>query len=347
MYNPMIQVGDRIIGRDFPVFVIAEAACNHECDMDVAKKMIDTAKAAGADAVKFQTYKAEYLVSGKAKAYWKDEDMLQIDYYKQLDKFGKEHYAELFDYAKDRNIIAFSTPFDLQSATMLAEVGVPLMKIASCDITNLGLIRHVASLGLPIIMSTGGGTGEDVIKAVRILKTANVPFALMGCVLLNPAPLAKLNRIHVLRDLFADVPVGYSDHTVADQTIIPMMAVAAGAVLYEKHFTIDKSMNISNHFFAADPTELAETVFAIRRAEILLGQWSFDKCEKEAAAYEVATRSWHTCLPIKKGEQFTEEHLKYIRPGTGLQYDEVRRILGSVATRDLEVDTMIKEGYYE
>jgi len=347
MFNPMVQIGDRMVGRDYPVFIIAEAACNHECDMDIAKEMIVKAKKAGADAIKFQTYKAELLVSGKAKAYWKDEDMLQIDYYKQLDKFGKEHYAELFEFAKEQGIIAFSTPFDLQSASMLAELGVPVMKVASCDMTNLGLLYHVCSFGLPVIASTGGGTVASVANGLAVIRHMNVPCVLMGCVLQNPAPLPRLNRIHVLHESFGDIVVGYSDHTPPDQLDVPMLAVAAGARVYEKHFTIDKTMKVSNHFFAADPLEFAHMVQAIRRAEVLLGSWSFERSEAEAKAFDAATRSWHMRLPIKKGETFTEQHVKYIRPGTGLQFNEARLIIGGTATRDIEEDEMLEKGDYE
>lgn len=347
MFNPMIQIGNRVIGRDFPVFIIAEAACNHECDIDIAKEMIVTAKECGADAVKFQTYKAELLVSGSAKAYWKDEDMLQVDYYKQLDKFGKEHYAELFEFAKEQGIIAFSTPFDIMSSMMLQELGVPVMKIASCDITNLGLIFNIAQMKLPMIVSTGGAETRDILSALQVLYQSKVQFVLMGCVLQNPAPLPHLNRIHVLKDSFKDTLVGYSDHSMPNQTDVPMMAVAAGACVYEKHFTLDKTMKVSNHFFAADPKELKETVLAIRRAEVLMGKYSFERSDEETNAYLSATRSWHMRLPIKKGETFKEEHLKYIRPGVGLKFDEIRHIVFNKATRDIEVDEMLKEGDYE
>lgn len=322
-------------------FIIAEAGCNHECNMDVAKRMIKAANKVGADAIKFQTYKASKLVTGRAMSYWESTPKKQLDYYSQLDKFGREEYIELFAYAKEVGIVAFSTPFDKESATMLAEIGAPIMKIASCEVTNLGLLEHVASLGLPVIMSTGGCTAQQVMQAVSYFD--NVELTLMACTLSNPATEACVGRIRTLQTMYPYIKVGYSDHTNPEKQIVPMLAVAAGAKVIEKHFTIDKSMNISNHFFAADIDQMAELVYYIREAEKYMGDYQLLPVFEELLPNRLATRSWHTAKPIDEGEKFTEDNIAFLRPGDGLKYQALDKILGATAKIRLNVDAMITE----
>ena len=170
-----IEVAGKKIGKGCPTFVIAEGACNHMCDLTLAKKMIAKAKEAGADAIKFQAYKAECLVTKHAESYWKYPGIKsQFDYYKQLDKFGEREYSALFEYAKEQGIIAFATPFDIESASMLNKLGVPLFKIASCDLPDVRLLRCVASFRKPVILSTGGATLEEVKNAVTTLAREGV-----------------------------------------------------------------------------------------------------------------------------------------------------------------------------
>lgn len=324
-----------MLNYDGQTYIIAEAGCNHECDIAIAKRMIFAAYNAGADAIKFQTYKAEKLVTKDAMSYWGASEMRQIDYYKQLDKFGKDEYAELFRYAKSIGIDAFSSPFDRESATMLAELGVPFIKIASAEVSNLGFIKHIANLDLPVIMSTGGCTPSDVQKAVAILDS--VPFlCLMACVLSNPATEACLRRIHTLQTMYPYLRIGYSDHTDPDSQIVPMMAVAAGAKVIEKHFTIDKTMHISNHFFAADIHQLELLVKRVRSAEKLMGDGKIEPVFEELAPRRSANRSWHTAKAMKKGETFEFESLAFLRPGTGCKYEDIETIIGARATSDLK-----------
>jgi sialic acid synthase SpsE len=322
-------------------FIIAEAGCNHECDMDVAKRMIKAAHNVGADAIKFQTYKAEKLVAPDAIAYWGTSDMRQLDYYKQLDKFGREEYAELFKYAEEVGIVAFSTPFDEESATMLAELGVPIMKIASCEVTNLGLVKHIASLGLPVIMSTGGCYPQQVMQAVSLLD--NVDLMLMACTLSNPATEACVGRVRTLQTMYPYTKVGYSDHTDPDRQVVPMLAVAAGAKAIEKHFTIDKSMNISNHFFAADIYQMKELVYYVREAEKYMGDYQLTPVFEELKPRRSAARSWYTARPVSKGAKFVREDLVYLRPGDGYRYNELDTILGATAKTRLNANVMLSE----
>jgi len=321
-------------------YIIAEAACNHECDMAVAKRMIVAAHNAGADAIKFQTYKADKLVTEHAMSYWGEVKTRQLYYYRQLDKFGKKEYAELFKYAKKVGIDAFSTPFDEESATMLAELGVPFMKVASCELTNIGLLRHIAKLGLPVIMSTGGCKVDEIRRAESLF--SKVPLTIMACVLSNPATEACLNRIHFLKYMYPYLGIGYSDHTTPESTLVPMMAVAAGAKMLEKHFTIDKSMSISNHFFAADIKQFEAMVAAVRSAEGIMGDYDIYPIAEEEGARVAAARSWHAATDIKKGEVIGLDNIVYLRPGDGLRYDNRTDIIGRKATADLWKGKMLE-----
>jgi sialic acid synthase SpsE len=304
--------------------------------------MIDAAHDVGADAIKFQTYKAEKLVTPDAIAYWGTSNMKQLDYYKQLDQFDREEYEALFWYAKEVGIIAFSSPFDEESATMLAELGVPIMKVASCEVTNLGLLEHIASLGLPVIMSTGGCTTRQVIRAASYFD--DVELMLMACTLSNPATEACLGRIRTLQSLYPYRKVGYSDHTDPDKLIVPMLAVAAGAKAIEKHFTIDKSMNISNHFFAADINQMKELVYYVREAEKYMGDGQLMPVFEELKPSRSSARSWYTVRPVSEGAKFVREDLVYLRPGDGLRYKELDKILGATAKTRLKADVMLTEG---
>jgi sialic acid synthase SpsE len=300
--------------------------------MEVAKRMIIAAKDVGADAIKFQTYKAEKLVTDHALAYWGDTgiELKQVDYYKQLDKFGKDEYAELFKYAKEVGIEAFSSPFDTESATMLADLDVPFIKVASCEITNLGLLNHIAHLGIPVIMSTGGATMADLHRAMKIF-SGKVHVALMACTLANPATEPHLNRIHMLKNLYPHNPVGYSDHTLPDSVYVPMLAIAAGAQLYEKHFTIDKSMKISNHFFAADIPQFREMVTAIRNVENTMGDYEIKPAKEEETPRVAAARSWHAARDIKQGAVIEPDDIEYLRPGGGFSFGDSYMIMGATA----------------
>ncbi len=320
-------------------YIIAEAGCNHECDMAVAKRMIVAARDVGADAIKFQTYKAEKLVTEHAEAYWGDTPMRQVDYYKQLDRFGKDEYAELFEYAKVIGIDAFSSPFDTQSATMLDDLDVPYIKVASCEITNLGLLHHIADLGRPVIMSTGGCLVEDLHRAMKIF-SGKVHVALLACTLSNPATKPNLNRIHMLRNLYPHNPIGYSDHTTPEDVTVPMMAIGAGATIYEKHFTIDKTMKISNHFFAADIPQFRALVQAIRLAEQNMGEYGLRPVDEEEKPRVAAARSWHAAYNIKQGEVIRPHAMEYLRPGGGFSFGESYMVVGATAGVDIKKGEM-------
>jgi len=341
----IILNGAKRIARDAPVFIVAEAACNHMCDLNLARRMIDKAAEAGVDAVKFQTYKAEKLVTREAVAFWGKEKIKQMEYYKRLDRFGKKEYAELFQYAKEKGVIGFSSPFDEESADMLNELNMPIFKIASCEITNLNFIKHVACFGKPIILSTGASKPEEIDKAIEtILEQRNIQVILLACTLSYPTKYenANLLRIQTLRKRYPDIIIGLSDHIEPDTyMIIPSIAVALGARVIEKHYTLDRSMTGSGHFFAVDPENLKKMIDNIRLTEIILGNGKLGVADSEKKAWKSARRSIVAKVFIKKGEVLTKEMLGAKRPGGGLSADMIEIIIGKQALKDIKPDQKI------
>ena len=345
--NKKIKIGHKEISNDSPAFIVAEAACNHMCDLEFAKKMIDEAKEAGADAIKFQTYKAERLVCEEAKTYWNysTQAKSQFEYYKNLDKFDWREYKELFTYARQKELIAFSTPFDVESASMLHEVGAPLFKIASCDLLDIRLLRHVARFGKPMIMSTGGSELSEIQKTVEVvLNEGCSELVLMVCTLSYPAlnTDAHLKRIITFKKLFPELIIGYSDHTKPDEyMMIPSMAVALGAKVIEKHFTLDRTLTGSGHAFSVNPQDLRKMVINIRVAEEVLGSSAIEVHESERAARQNARRSLVANRNIKEGEIISSDMVAIKRPGTGLSADKIDDVLGKKVKTELFKDQQI------
>lgn len=341
----IILNGRRRISQDSPIFIVAEAACNHMCDMELAKKMIDKAAEAGADSIKFQTYKAEKLVTKNAITFWGNEQSSQMEYYKRLDRFGKAEYAELFGYADEKGIVGFSSPFDDESADMLHELDMPIFKIASCEIANLNFIKHVASFGRPIILSTGASEPEEIDKAIEtILGQGNNQLILLACTLSYPTKNkdANLSRITSLKERYPDMVVGLSDHTEPDENmIIPSIGVALGAKVIEKHYTLDRSMTGSGHFFAVDPANLKQMVDNIRLVETIIGDGKLGVTDSEKEAWRSARRSIVAEIPIKKGQSITAEMLALKRPADGLAAGMIDLVIGKRAKQDIKSDEKI------
>lgn len=342
----VINVAGRKIGEGCPTFVIAEGACNHMCDLDIAKRMISEAKKAGADAIKFQAYKAEHLVTKSAESYWKYPGATsQFEYYKNLDKFDAPEYEILFQHAAKEGIIAFATPFDMKSASMLDELGAPLFKIASCDLPDVRLLRHVAGFKKPIILSTGGSTLDEIRGAVNTLTRAGVEdLILMVCTLSYPTEneSAHLNRILTFRKEFPELIIGVSDHTNPDaHMVIPSAAVALGARVIEKHYTLDRSMTGSGHAFSVTPADLKKMIDNIRTTEQVLGSSETIVYPAEEAARNSARRSLVAEVPIKKGGIITSEMIGIKRPGNGLPAGVIDTVIGKRAKKDIKIDQQI------
>ena len=344
-FTDTIHLENRSIGLHRPTFIVAEAACNHMCRMDLAKKMIDKAAEAGADAIKFQTYKAEKLVTGNAVAFWGTEKISQLVYYRRLDRFGKKEYSELFEHAKDKGIIAFSSPFDDESTDMLAELDMPVFKIASCDIPNLHHLRHVADKGKPIMLSTGASTLEEIDKAIEtIFEQGNFQLMLLACTLCYPTkyPDANFLRIRTLKERYPGMIVGLSDHTEPDtHMVIPSVAVGMGAGIIEKHYTLDRTLTGSGHFFAVNPDDLKKMVDNIRLSESVMGDGRIGVAESEKKAWESARRSIVARVLIKKGDLIDSEMLSLKRPAGGLPANMLEKVIGKRAKMVIEPDQKI------
>ena len=338
-----IVINGKKIGETIRPFIIAEAGVNHENDMEIAKKMIREAAAAGADAIKFQTYKAEKIAASKSPAYW-ETDMTQREFFKQYDKFGEEEYRELAKEAEKQKIIFMSTPFDFESADYLDEI-MPVFKISSSDLTNIPFIRHIAKKGKPIFLSTGASTMDEIHFAVNELsKTGNDKIVLLHCVLSYPTKYedANLNMIRYLQKAFPDHIVGYSDHTLPDKNMIVLLIAAMlGAKVIEKHFTLDKTLPGNDHYHAMDPADLKSLIENFKILEQVLGEYTKRPIEAELPARQNARRSLVLAKDVQKGHIIQEEDLVAKRPGTGISPIYFDLILGKKILKNKKEDDIL------
>jgi len=336
-----------------PTFIIAEAGANHNANLDVAKMMIDQAKEAGADAIKFQSYKAEKLVTRESKQYWKRDrdDGSQFQYYKTLDKFGFEDYRQLFEYCREKDIIFLTTPFDYEFTDFFGELGMAAFKIASCDLPDTSFVRHVASKGKPIILSTGASSLEEIGHAVdTILKADNQDIILLQCSLAYPTKDedANLRQIVTLKNCFPEAIVGISDHTFPDESLTaPTAAVALGAKVVEKHYTFCRNQPTNSHQFSIDPCLLKRMVQNIRILEKVLGLPDIFISDAEKPARENARRSITAMIDIPLGTIISREMLAMKRPGTGLPPDRMEEVIGKKVKVSISEDSQIEMDWLE
>ncbi|MFO8078743.1 MAG: N-acetylneuraminate synthase family protein [Armatimonadota bacterium] len=342
-----LKIGGRAIGDGAPAYVIAEAGVNHECDMDVALRMIDEAAAAGADAIKFQTYRADTLTTRWAPRYWEhpEESGTQYAIYQNADDFWRDDYEKLFARADEVGIEWLTTPFDLDAVQWLAEMGMAAWKIASADLTNWPLIRAAARHGNPMILSTGGATLDEVRGAVDVVReTGNDQIVLLHCVLAYPTRDEDMNllRIPRLQREFPDVVIGLSSHSVPDECVtVPTAAVALGAKVVENHFTLDTSRPGEDHYLSVDPTMLKTLVDNIRVVEAALGSEEITILPCEQPARKYARRSIVAAVDIPAGTVLERDHLIMKRPGTGVPPTELERMLGRNTLRTIEEDQLV------
>jgi N-acetylneuraminate synthase/N,N'-diacetyllegionaminate synthase len=319
-------------------YFIAEAGVNHDGDLDQARRLVDVAADAGADAVKFQTFAADRLVAPEApKAAYQEETDEADTQYEMLERLElpESAHQELIDYCADRDVQFLSTPFDPASADLLDDLDLPAIKLGSGEVDNLPLLRHVAGFGRPMLVSTGMSTLAEVERAVDAVRDAgDPPLALFHCTSAYPAPLEDVNlrAMGTLADRF-DVPVGYSDHTTAVET--PAFAVAAGARLVEKHFTLDKTLPGPDHAASLEPAELDRAVSLVRDATTALGSAEKHPTESERENRSVVRKSLHAATGMNEGERFTEDNVSVVRPADGLSPADFDALLGRRAARDL------------
>lgn len=339
------EIGNRTVGPDEPTFVIAEAGSNHNGELDIAKELIDVAVEAGADAVKFQTFRAEDMyVEESGDVEYLDDDRSIYEIIESME-MPYEWIPELHAYCHEQGVEFLSTPFDERSAGKLEEY-VPAWKVASYTSSHIPFLKHLAGTDKPIIISTGAHELEEVAESVSALRDAGVSeLVVLQCVAAYPTPLSEINVrvIETLQEEF-DVLSGLSDHTL-DPVTAPTAAVSLGASVVEKHFTLDNSMEGPDHQFALEPDGLDRMISAIRDTERALGSGEKHVLDVEKELYEKARRAIHAIRDIEEGDVISAENVKVLRPGekdTGLDpkfYDEV---IGETAARSVEKGRGIK-----
>ncbi len=336
-------------------FVIAEAGVNF---YDTAKQRgvtpleeallyVDAAKAAGIDAIKFQSYKADTIVSKNSPAYWdttKETTKTQYELFQKYDSFGEPEYRKLYEYCQRCGISFLSTPFDYASVDYLCDI-VDIYKISSSDLNNLPFIRYIAQKRKPIFLSVGASYLSEVEQAVRIMKESGCPeIALLHCVLSYPCKNedANLNIIRTLRRVFPDLKIGYSDHTLPDETMtILSTAFLLGAQIIEKHFTLDKSLPGNDHYHAGDPLDFKRAVDNFELITTILGHEEKTVLPCERVPRREARRSLVLTHDMKQGETIDEKDLMAKRPGTGISPAMIEIVLGRRLLRDCAEDTVL------
>lgn len=329
--------------------IIAEAGVNHNGDFEIAKKLVDAAARAGADYIKFQTFKAEALVSKNAqKAEYqqtniKEKDSSQLNMLKKLELSERQH-LDLIHYCQEKNIHFFSTAFDLESINFLKSCNLNLWKIPSGEITNYPYLKKIASFGEPVILSTGMCTMEDIEQAITVLTsngTKKEDITVLHCNTEYPTPMQDVN-LKAMQTISRKlgVKVGYSDHTLGIE--VPIAAVALGATIIEKHFTLDRNMEGPDHKASLEPGELKAMVKAIRNIEKALGSQEKTVTDSERKNREVARKSIVASTSIKKGDLFSETNITVKRPGSGISPMRWEYVLGQIASRDFEEDELIE-----
>jgi N-acetylneuraminate synthase len=344
-----MKLGSRTITDDSPPYVIAEIGVNHEGSLDLAKKLIELAKEGGADAAKFQTYKAGTLASKHSPAYWdlsKEPTTSQFKLFQKYDSFGAEEYHALAEHCGAVGIDFVSTPFD-KSAVEMLEPLMPFFKIASADLTNTPLLRQVAHTRKPVVLSTGASTAEEVRWAVGILREAGCrELSLLHCVLNYPTAdeNAHLGMITALRRDYPELLIGYSDHTVPDHEMTALCtAYLLGARILEKHFTHDKSLPGNDHYLAMDVDDLRRFRGFVKKIDTMIGgETSIDFIETEEISRKNARRSIVLDADVAAGQVLTEQMLTYKRPGTGVSPMHWDEVIGRRTARDLERDHVLQ-----
>jgi len=338
------SIGNKKIGDDNPVFIIAEAGSNHNKDLKIAKRLIEVAAEAEADAVKFQTYSAETLYSKKTVTPdYLDGTIKQKSVWQLIKdiELPREWQAELADYSRSHDLIFLSTPFDYKAIEELEDLNIEAYKIASFEIGDLLFLKEIAKTRKPIILSTGMaslGEIEDALNAIRDIKDSGI--ALLHCGINYPPPFKDLNlkAIQTLKQAF-QVPVGYSDHTMSIN--IPSVCVALGACIIEKHFTVDRNLEGPDHKFALEPKNLINMIKNIRETELVLGSPIKFMPKSEKNLFKLARRSIIAKRDIPKDKIIEKDDVIMKRPGYGIPPKFIDIVLGRKAKKDIEEDDII------
>lgn len=345
---------ERALNGEF--ILIAEAGVNYYdiakkldiSPIEAAKLMIKEAANVGIHAIKFQTYKAETLTVKDSPSYWdtaEESTTSQFELFKKYDAFGYNEYKILAEYCKSQGIEFLSTAFDIDSADYLDEL-MYVYKISSSDLSNLPFIEYQAKKNKPILLSIGASNEDEIKEAVKVIRNVNTkPLVLLHCVLEYPTPdeHANLNKIVSLKEKFPDLIIGYSDHTRPDKNMeILKTAYNLGAIVIEKHFTLDKTLPGNDHYHSMDPKDATTLIEGIKFIDKIRGSYDLNYLESEENSRKFARRSLVLTVDLKKGAIIEEKHLTYKRPGTGISPSELNRIVGKKINKDLKADTILK-----
>jgi N-acetylneuraminate synthase len=340
-----VAIGEAVIGRVSRCFVMAEAGVNHNGDVALAYQLVDAAMTAGADAVKFQSFHADQLVTSSAPkpAYQRSASapqQTQLELLRALELSFAQQQA-IADYCRKVGIQFLSTPFDSESADFLWRLGVPAFKMASGELTNHPLLRHVARFGRPMIVSTGMADLSDVDDAVRVVRdTGNEQLILLHCLSAYPAPTTDVNlrAMKTMSSAF-DVPVGYSDHTTG--TAVALAAVACGARVLEKHLTLDRALPGPDHAASIEPGEFAAMIKGIREIELALGDGDKRCMPSEREVATLARRSIFSTIAIPAGTTILPHMVAVRRPAVGLPPAMLDQVVGRTVAKDIPAESPI------
>ncbi len=315
--------------------------------MEAAKLMIKEAKDAGVHAVKFQTYKADTLAAKESPSYWdttEESTTSQFELFKKFDSFSYKEYKELSGYCNDLGVEFLSTAFDIESADYLYDL-MNVYKISSSDLNNIPFVEYQAKKGKPILLSVGASNEDEIERSIRVIRENNSnTIVLLHCVLEYPTHFehANLNRIITLKDKYKDVIIGYSDHTKPDKDAdVIKTAYNLGALVVEKHFTLDKTLPGNDHYHSMDPEDIRKIIKGIDFINKTRGSYEIRCLDTEITSRQNARRSLVSTYHIKKGDTITKEMLTFKRPGTGISPSEINSIIGKEAIVDICEDTIL------
>lgn len=316
--------------------------------LEAAKLMVKEARDAGVHAVKFQSYKANTLAARKSPSYWditEEPTTSQFELFKKFDSFTYRDYKEICEYCNNVGIEFLSTAFDIESADYLFDL-MNVYKISSSDLNNLPFVEYQAKKGKPLLLSVGASNEDEIENTVDIIrKYNNNPMVLLHCVLEYPTPYehANLNRIVTLKDKYPDLIIGYSDHTKPDKSgDIIKTAYNLGALVIEKHFTLDKTLRGNDHYHAMDPDDVREIINGINFISKIRGSYEIKCLDSELVSRKNARRSLVTVCKVNKGDTITRGMLTFKRPGTGISPSEMENVVGRIAKVNISVDTILQ-----
>lgn len=333
-----INIGGKLIGNGEPPFIIAEGGINHNGDLSLAKEMIKSASDAGADAIKFQTHFADKeMVESSITARYIGESVYHLIGRMEL---SKDDHIELIECAKKHGIIFLSTPFSKEAVDLLCELDVPAFKIGSGELTNLPLVEYIARKNKPVILSTGMSTMDEIAEAVNLIKTYNKKLILMQCTSIYPTRYEDVNlgAMKILRDVF-NVPVGLSDHSECIYTALG--AVALGACVIEKHFTLSRKLDGPDQKASIEPPELVELVKGSNAIFKATGDCK-EVIQEEVQVQQFARESVVSLVDIKKGEMIRQDMVWVKRPGTGIPARCLNSVLGRVVNKDINKNNILQ-----